>query len=202
MLHHQVAAETSPGARAQLAVGEGLRSGHGPVAEFLVGAAASSTARIHRVLSPFRALRKGPLPGRELLRARGSLNDAHTCTPRAPRQSVVGGCSFARLAWLLRGHALAATACPCCGGGRFPAHRPACSAAKDPSRSRGRPLGAGSWRKGWSAGAIAWRRCPPRTPRRARRARLGRSRRPCIGASSCPAAQRRPPPTFVTPGYG
>jgi hypothetical protein len=64
-------------------VGEGLRSGHGPVAEFLVGAAASSTARIHRVLSSFRALRKGPLPGRELLRARGSLTDAHTCTWRA-----------------------------------------------------------------------------------------------------------------------
>ena len=83
MLRHQVAAETSPGARAQVAVGEGLRSGHGPVAEFLVGAAASSTARIHRVLSSFRALRKEPHPGRELLRARGSLSDAHRCIPDA-----------------------------------------------------------------------------------------------------------------------
>ena len=83
MLRHQVAAETSPGAWAQVAVGEGLRSGHGPVAEFLVGAAASSTARIHRVPSSFRALRKEPHPGRELLRARGSLSDAHRCIPGA-----------------------------------------------------------------------------------------------------------------------
>ena len=82
MLHHVIAAETSPGAWAQVAVGEGLRSGHGPVAEFLVGAAALSTARIHRVLSPFMRS-KGAHPGRELLRARGSLSDAHTCIPGA-----------------------------------------------------------------------------------------------------------------------
>src|SRR5215469_2451289 len=84
MLHHVIAAETSPGAWASVAVGEGLRSGHGPVAEFLVGAAASSTARIHRVPSPImRSPERGAHPGRELLRARGCLNDAHTCAPRA-----------------------------------------------------------------------------------------------------------------------
>ena len=88
-----------PGAK--VAVGEGLRSGHGPVAEFLVGAAASSTARIHRVLSSFRALRKGPHPGRELLRARGSHNDAHRCIPGERIGTFRGGLLRRSVSWLL-----------------------------------------------------------------------------------------------------
>jgi len=63
MLHHVIAAETSPGARAKVLVGEGSRSGHGPVAEFLVGVAASSTARIHRVLSSFARSERGRIRG-------------------------------------------------------------------------------------------------------------------------------------------
>lgn len=92
MLHPCGRSRDLPGSPSRVPVGEGLRSGHGPVAEFLVGAAASSTARIHRVLSPFRALRKGPHPGRELLRPRGSLIDAHTCIPRAP--ATLSPCSL------------------------------------------------------------------------------------------------------------
>ena len=63
MLHPCGSSRDIPGSPSQVPVGEGLRSGHGPVAEFLVGAAASSTARIHRVLSPFRALQRGRIRG-------------------------------------------------------------------------------------------------------------------------------------------
>jgi len=63
MLHPCGSSRDLPGNPSQVPVGEGLRSGHGPVAEFLVGAAASSTARIHRVLSPYCALQKGAASG-------------------------------------------------------------------------------------------------------------------------------------------
>jgi hypothetical protein len=65
-------------------VGEGLRSGRGPVAEFLVGAAALSTARIHRVLSSARVPCKGGATGE------GPLASARM--PRTTRRRVPSSC--------------------------------------------------------------------------------------------------------------
>jgi hypothetical protein len=43
----------------RVSVGDGLRSGRGPVAEFLVGAAALSTARFHRLSFSLRSSEEG-----------------------------------------------------------------------------------------------------------------------------------------------
>src|SRR5215472_8863267 len=71
------------GHRAHVVEGDGLRSGHGPVAEFLVGAAALTTARIHRVLSSYRLSQREALPRGEPSRARGSFDErAPVCRGR------------------------------------------------------------------------------------------------------------------------